>query len=91
MVQVSAACLESLEDLAVTARIAAGDCDAEQHAATLHQALQSYTVKAEREIHEALAAKSKGLVTNVVSIEAPPQAAVVAVGDTEFGDNIELF
>jgi hypothetical protein len=55
-------------------------------------------MRAEREVHEALAAnlaaKSKALAMDVVGIVAQPLEAVVAgppLEDTGLGDNVELF
>jgi hypothetical protein len=92
MADVSGSCLEALETIAASERRAAGDPDAESHAALLHEALrsytQTYTMRAEREVHESLMERAMGGA-------AAPSLAVVAEplssGDTGFGDNVELF
>lgn len=79
LAETSSSCLDSLESVAAELRSAAGDPDAEQHAAMLHRALRTYTMQAEREVHESLA----GGVA-VVSAAASQSA-------NELGDNVELF
>jgi hypothetical protein len=85
MAQVSAVCLESLEEVAAIARTVAGDPDAQQHAEILHQALRSYTMRAEREVHDALAGVPGGS-----GVALQPVAAMAGSG-SELGDNVELF
>ena len=84
MSEVAADCLDCLEEAAARARKAAGDPDAQRHAAILHDALRTYTLRytmrAEREVHESLLG---GAAT------VPPLETVAAASG--LGDNVELF
>ena len=86
MTEVSSACLDCLETIAAAARKTSGDPDSEQHAAILHEALQSYTMRAEREVHESLMGVAAAPSEAVLPLPAPS-----GVGDTGLGDNVELF
>ncbi len=87
MASVSSACLDSLEEAASSAILASGD-----RTQAVHAARKSYTMHAEREVHDSFTGAAPAPEDAPAgSSEPAPEAVLASAPGSEFGDNVDLF